>query len=114
MPGDDRLNELLLSWEEGQLRGQPLAPEELCQDCPDLLEGLKRNIEALRALEPMLDTADGGHIPDVGPVGLRLDTTKANHEAAPAADGTTGTKGGDGEPAGGAGPQPAVPGYEIE
>jgi hypothetical protein len=51
-----RLSELLLRWDESRRRGQPLGAEDLCRDCPELLEGLRLQIAALGALDPVLDT----------------------------------------------------------
>src|SRR5207248_1127849 len=37
-------------------QGQPVSPEELCNDCPDLLSELKRRIQVLQAMNPVLKT----------------------------------------------------------
>jgi WD40 repeat protein/predicted Ser/Thr protein kinase len=58
MSVDERLAELLLRWEELQEQRQPITPEELCRDCPELLDELRRRIEALRSLSPALAAAD--------------------------------------------------------
>jgi WD40 repeat protein/predicted Ser/Thr protein kinase len=58
MSVDERLGELLLRWEELKERGQPVAPEELCRDCPELLEELRRRIQELQSLKPALAAAD--------------------------------------------------------
>jgi serine/threonine protein kinase len=50
-----RLSGLLIRWEELRQAGQAVSPEELCSDCPELLEDLLPRIEALRALERALD-----------------------------------------------------------
>jgi hypothetical protein len=44
------VSERLLRWEELRARGQHVSPEELCQDCPELLEEVRFRIEALEAL----------------------------------------------------------------
>jgi serine/threonine-protein kinase len=44
------VSELLLRWEELRERGQPVSPEELCRDCPELVGDVRRRIEALEAL----------------------------------------------------------------
>src|SRR5262245_39204490 len=54
----DPLGDLLLLWEERQEQGQPASPEELCRDCPELLDELRRRIQALRDLRPALGPAD--------------------------------------------------------
>ncbi|HEY8504336.1 MAG TPA: serine/threonine-protein kinase, partial [Gemmataceae bacterium] len=40
------LDELLRRWEDARRQGRPAAPEELCRDCPELLEPLRRGIAA--------------------------------------------------------------------
>src|SRR5262245_56669943 len=63
---DDRLDTLLLRWEELVEQGQPAAPEDLCRDCPDLLDELRRRIRALARVQEALGTTAPG---DPGPVG---------------------------------------------
>src|ERR1051325_2817047 len=48
---DERLGDLLEQWEELHERGENTALEELCPDCPDLLEPLRRQVAALLAFE---------------------------------------------------------------
>jgi serine/threonine protein kinase len=61
MSSESRLSELLIRWEESRERGGAVSVEKLCQDCPELLDPLKRRIEALQSLRPMLTgtTSDG-------------------------------------------------------
>ncbi len=63
MSTDSRLNELLLRWEEARDQGdqgdQGLSVEELCADCPELLEEARRRIRALQRLDPLLATSNG-------------------------------------------------------
>ncbi len=47
MTEDDRLADLLLTWEESKERGQDVSPEELCRVCPELLDALKERIRLL-------------------------------------------------------------------
>jgi WD40 repeat protein/serine/threonine protein kinase len=55
MTTDSRLNDLLLRWEEARAGGGPgLAVEELCADCPELLEDARRHIRALQRMDPLL------------------------------------------------------------
>src|SRR5262245_4328499 len=86
----DRVEDLLLRWEELNERGESVTPEELCRDCPELLDELRRRVRALQALNPALGAAGGPST-----VEWR------------ASSGTN--------PEGEAGPPrtPAVPGYEI-
>jgi WD40 repeat protein len=73
-PGDDRLQDLLLSWEEQRRRGQPVGAEELCRDCPELLEPLRRRISALQAVDAALaftQTGDATASPAAGDAATR-------------------------------------------
>jgi WD40 repeat protein len=54
--GGPSLSELLLRWQEGCDRGEPPTPEALCASCPELLEPLRREIEALWQMEGFLAT----------------------------------------------------------
>lgn len=56
MPTETRLADLLLRWEDLRRHGQTVAAEQLCRGCPELLGELKRRIEALAALDPLLKT----------------------------------------------------------
>ena len=51
-----RLENLLDRWEEAQEEGEPLTPEQLCADCPELLEELKQKIHALQLIDAQLGT----------------------------------------------------------
>jgi WD40 repeat protein/tRNA A-37 threonylcarbamoyl transferase component Bud32 len=65
----DRLGELLLRWEELHKDGRDISPEELCRDCPQLLGPLRQRIEALRAVDVVLnspDAATGSHAGTTG------------------------------------------------
>jgi eukaryotic-like serine/threonine-protein kinase len=60
-PADDaRLDALLERWEELQEQGINPSPEELCSNCPELLEEFRRRIEALRQIDQKLKTQHGG------------------------------------------------------
>lgn len=54
MPNPTHLSDLLLEWEERRDAQRPLSPEQLCHDCPELLEPLKAQLRALEALSPVL------------------------------------------------------------
>ena len=51
-----RLNELVTRWQELRLRGQPVTPEELCRDCPDLLTALQERLTTLSQRQQSLTT----------------------------------------------------------
>ncbi len=57
MSVNERLEDLLLRWEELREQGQSITPEELCRECPELLVELRRRIEALQSLNPALASA---------------------------------------------------------
>src|SRR5262245_4854219 len=83
----DRVEDLLLRWEELSERGESVAPEELCRDCPELLDEGRRRVRALQAV----DAAPGSP--------PTADAAAASDTAPPAAPGL---------------PRPPnVPGYEI-
>jgi hypothetical protein len=54
MTRETQLDELLLRWEECRQKGKSTTAEELCADCPELLEELKKRISALGALDRVL------------------------------------------------------------
>jgi WD40 repeat protein len=97
---DDRLQDLLLRWEEQCRQGRPIAAEELCRDCPELLEPLRRQIRALQALDAVLSTDESRAA--AGPTAAVVDTASHVREgpAAPARAAAS--------------PHwPTVPGYQI-
>jgi WD40 repeat protein/tRNA A-37 threonylcarbamoyl transferase component Bud32 len=47
---DSRIDELLSRWERACEQGQEISPEELCRQQPELLDRVRQNIEALRAV----------------------------------------------------------------
>ena len=55
----DRLDELLERWEASRAQGTKLTAEELCADCPDLIDEVRRRIAALLAMDSALGTATG-------------------------------------------------------
>src|SRR5438132_511420 len=48
MRTDERLDELLLAWDESVTAGKPLTSVELCRDCPELEGDLEREIARLQ------------------------------------------------------------------
>ena len=60
MSTDSRLNDLLVRWEEARAQGgEGLSIEELCADCPELLEEARRRMRALQRMDPLLVDANG-------------------------------------------------------
>lgn len=61
MPGEiseDRLEDLLLRWEECRQEGREVSAETLCADCPEHVDALRRMMDDLRALDALLDDQD--------------------------------------------------------
>jgi serine/threonine protein kinase len=50
MAGAVDISELMLRWDELREQGQPIGAEELCRDCPELVEEARRQIQALEAM----------------------------------------------------------------
>ena len=46
---DDRLHQLLELWDDLRKQGLEPSPEELCQNDPQLLEELRKRIDAIKA-----------------------------------------------------------------
>jgi serine/threonine protein kinase len=57
MNPNDRLDELLLRWEELLEQGQTPSAEELCEDCPELAESLARRIRLLSDMSAVYGNA---------------------------------------------------------
>ncbi len=59
---EDRLGELLLSWDELRRQGSDKTAGDLCHDCPELAETLARRIEAIRNVDRVLDLEDSAEL----------------------------------------------------
>jgi hypothetical protein len=57
---DSRLLDLVLRWEELRHAGQSLSAEELCADCPELQPALRERLQAIRVMDAVLATRNGG------------------------------------------------------
>ena len=78
MSHESRLLDLVVEWEERRAAGHAALPEELCRDCPNLIEELKACLRAMVGMDAVLDTSepmsDGdpgctqilGKLPEVG------------------------------------------------
>lgn len=53
---EERLDGLLLRWQESKQRGKELSATNLCVDCPELAEELAKRIDFLRRMEVMMQT----------------------------------------------------------
>src|SRR4051794_16749874 len=58
-PRADLLGERLLAWQDRRQQGRPGAAEDLCADCPELVEPLRQQIRALEAMEAVLGMREG-------------------------------------------------------
>jgi hypothetical protein len=54
MEADDRLELLILRWQELHEAGRPVSARELCADCPELMETLQRSMKVLAYWEGFL------------------------------------------------------------
>jgi eukaryotic-like serine/threonine-protein kinase len=66
MSHESRLLDLVVEWEELRSAGQAAKPEELCRDCPELVEELKGCLEAMSGMNAVLEAdepprAGAGH-----------------------------------------------------
>ncbi|MBM4070880.1 MAG: serine/threonine-protein kinase [Planctomycetes bacterium] len=59
MPASARLLDLLLGWQQGREQGRTITPEELCRDCPELLDEVKEQLRDLKSLQQFLGQASG-------------------------------------------------------
>jgi hypothetical protein len=55
---EDRLDSLLLAWQEHQLQGRDVSAAELCRDCPELAEQLSQRIGVLGQMNQLVQPAD--------------------------------------------------------
>jgi WD40 repeat protein len=60
MGRETRIDELLSLHEAARAEGRVLCPEELCRDCPDLLEHVRRHIADLRTMDSLLASRPDG------------------------------------------------------
>ena len=55
MSREKQVSQLLLQWEEAQINGTSVSPEQLCANCPELLEELKGQITIVKAMNRVLE-----------------------------------------------------------
>jgi serine/threonine protein kinase/formylglycine-generating enzyme required for sulfatase activity len=109
---EDRLNSLLLEWQEQQFQGRDVPATDLCRDCPELAEELGRRIQVLRRMKNLLRSGGVPSEPDHAEATRDLEAR--NQQANVASGGVTETPrrpeyDGTVTP-----PRPGlVPGYEI-
>jgi serine/threonine protein kinase len=59
MTSAEQISELLLRWDDLREQGQRISAEELCQDCPDLVEEVRRQIQAVEAMYQVPNGVNG-------------------------------------------------------
>ena len=47
----DQVADLLLEWDDARANGRELTPEELCSDCPDLVDEVREGIRELQSTD---------------------------------------------------------------
>ena len=55
MSHESRLLDLVVEWEERRAAGQAASPEELCRNCPELVEALQEHLGAMEKMNLVLD-----------------------------------------------------------
>lgn len=61
---DPKLEQLIEDWEDRRQEGREVSAEELCRDCPELVNELKQRITLLKSMDWLLESnpsTDGGH-----------------------------------------------------
>ena len=58
MSMEDRLSELLVDWDESRQQGEELSADTICEDCPELVPALRRQIAELKATDWMFEPDD--------------------------------------------------------
>ncbi|MCH7725956.1 MAG: serine/threonine protein kinase, partial [Planctomycetes bacterium] len=57
MSNETQLDELLYRWEELAEQGQPVTPQTLCSDCPELVDELSRRVNILKEMNDVFTTS---------------------------------------------------------
>src|SRR5438128_837288 len=63
-----RVTELVLRWEELRDHGRSMTAEELCRECPELLQEVKHRLAALASVDRKLASGPAGRSPQRLPV----------------------------------------------
>ena len=67
----DDVLDLIVRWEDARARGESLSAEELCRECPDVLDELRRQVSKLQQVdwlnEPIPETVTFSSAPAVPP-----------------------------------------------
>jgi tetratricopeptide (TPR) repeat protein/tRNA A-37 threonylcarbamoyl transferase component Bud32 len=75
-PHDERIDDLLVLWEEMREQGQTVSAESLCRDCPEVASELARRMQALTAMDRVIDARGNAVWASAsGPAGVTSATT---------------------------------------
>ena len=96
MPAETRLLDLVQRWKAQQLRGKQQTVEELCSDCPELADELRRRIAELTLPPSVHDTSGDVAVPDSASASTLFPTDRLQKHSPPAPR-----------------PRIEIPGYEI-
>lgn len=70
-PERDRILDLIVRWEDARAQGQPVEPEQLCESCPELLSGFRRQVARLGQVAwlegPIAEASGTGDVPGPSP-----------------------------------------------
>src|SRR5438876_11809510 len=58
MSTSETIDDLMLRWESARQQGTDLGPDQLCADCPQHLDELRRRIRAVLAMEHVLGVTE--------------------------------------------------------
>ena len=82
MSDNEKIDELLDRWEELREQGESISPEELCRDCPELLDAVKEQIFALQWV-PSPDADAAAHPDQVSFTTRDINGQQIHHEPVP-------------------------------
>jgi serine/threonine protein kinase/tetratricopeptide (TPR) repeat protein len=108
---DNRLDSLLLAWQEQQLQGRDPPAAELCRDCPELADELNRRIAVLRRMNELVPPAKAASRPMPAEPLASVTTIRQTGTAGNGKAQSVGRPGAN--PAEATAMSAAVPGYEI-
>jgi serine/threonine-protein kinase len=67
MDEEAQFDELMDRWEQAHEQGLPLSPEELCHECPHLIDRVRKRLDALKWISLFEASEDEGAVAGVGP-----------------------------------------------
>ncbi|HET9395458.1 MAG TPA: hypothetical protein VFO36_05330, partial [Nitrospiraceae bacterium] len=53
---DEHIADLFARWKSGVQGGTTLTPEELCKDCPELLDAFRERLPLLQAVDALFES----------------------------------------------------------